>query len=106
MIESSPFRLRGALEAFYGTFYSFPERYDLIRFLGAHDFNFYLYGPKNDRQHRMRWWEPYPQPVLDDFAEAIRLGREVGVDFCYSLSFGVPMNYGSEEDFEIVIAKF
>ena len=69
--DSSPFALRGAMEAFYGSFYTFPQRNDLIRFLGQNGFNFYLYGPKNDRQHRMRWWDPYPDAVLAEFAETI-----------------------------------
>ena len=51
-MSESPFLIRGVLEAFYGTFYTAAERNELIRFLGAHDFNLYVYGPKNDRHHR------------------------------------------------------
>src|SRR5688572_1479837 len=52
--SASPFTLRGAVEGFYGVFYTPPERNDLIRFLGKNGFNLYVYGPKNDRQHRAR----------------------------------------------------
>lgn len=104
-MDGTYFRLRGVIEGFYGTYYTFPERNDLIRFLGQHDFNFYLYGPKNDRQHRMRWWDPYPPAVLDDFARTIRIAEESGVSFCYAISFGVPLNYASPEDFETITAK-
>lgn len=102
----SPFPIRGAIEGFYGTYYTAPERDDLIRFLGKHGFNFYLYGPKNDRQHRMRWWEPYPQRILDDFADSIRIAHTSKVEFCYAISFGVPVDYGSPEQFEQVQRKF
>lgn len=102
---SEPFPLRGVIEGFYGTFYHFPERNDLIRFLGQNDFNFYLYGPKNDRQHRMRWWDPYPAPVLDDFEDTIALARENGLEFCYAISFGVPMQYGLPQDYEVITGK-
>lgn len=102
---TSPFAVRGAIEAFYGAFYTFPERKDLIRFLGRHGFNYYLYGPKNDRQHRMRWWDPYPEAVMDDFGEAIHVATGVGVEFCYAISFGVPMKYASQEDFDLITAK-
>ena len=105
-MEHSPFAVRGVIEGFYGSFYTFPERDDLIRFLGAHGFNFYMYGPKNDRQHRMRWWDPYPPAVLDEFGRSIRTAHEVGVTFAYAISFGVPMNYASREDFEVVTGKF
>ncbi len=104
-MTGSPFPIRGALEAFYGTYYTFPERNDLIRFLGENGFNFFLYGPKNDRQHRVRWWEPYPGEVLDQFAATIELAQACGVTFCYAISFGSPLNYSSAEDFHVVIEK-
>lgn len=101
----SPFTLRGVVEGFYGTFYTFPERNDLIRFLGKQGFNFYMYAPKNDRQHRMRWWDPYPDSVMEEFRETVQLAREVGMDFCYSISFGVPINYAAEAEFTIIQQK-
>src|SRR5918911_1356766 len=104
-MEKSPFSIRGVVEGFYGTFYTFPERNDLIRFLGENGFNFYMYGPKNDRQHRMRWWDPYPPAILGDFAQSIEIAQESGVTFCYAISFGVPMNYASPKDFEIITGK-
>jgi hyaluronoglucosaminidase len=102
----SPFALRGLIEGFYGTFYTFPERDDMIRFLGAHGFNFYAYGPKNDRQHRMRWWDPYPDEVMESFARTIAIAQDEGVRFCFTISFGVPPSYATSEDFEVVTAKF
>jgi hyaluronoglucosaminidase len=102
---TSPFALRGALETFYGSFYTFPQRNELLRFLGRNGFNFYMYGPKNDRQHRARWWEPYPAGVLAEFAESIWIAREAGVRFCYAISFGTPMNYSSIDEFAIVTTK-
>ncbi|HEX6508756.1 MAG TPA: protein O-GlcNAcase [Chloroflexota bacterium] len=106
MLESSPFGVRGAIEGFYGAYYTFPERKDLIRFLGRHGFNFYLYGPKNDRQHRMRWWDPYPFDILEQFGETIHVAEQSGVTFCYAISFGVPMNYASPDDFAVITRKF
>lgn len=102
----SPFATRGVIEGFYGVFYTFPERDDLIRFIGAHDFNLYIYGPKNDRQHRVRWWEPYPAEVMDEFARTVALAREVGVTFCYAIAFGESLTYSSPDDFARLTAKF
>lgn len=104
-MPESPFSLRGVIEGFYGTYYTFPERNDLIRFLGRHGFNFYAYGPKNDRQQRMRWWDPYPPEVMRQFGRTIAVAREVGVDFCYTISFGVPPSYGTAGDFTVVTEK-
>ena len=100
------FPLRGVVEGFYGTFYTQPERIDLIRFLGQQDYNLYLYAPKNDRQHRARWREAYPAKVMDQFAQTVDAARESGVNFCYSVAPGVSISYASEEDFEAITRKF
>ena len=75
---TSPFRVRGVIEGFYGPFYTHPERLSLLEFLGARGFNFYLYAPKNDRQHRARWREPYAEKILAQFSEAVRVARPPG----------------------------
>jgi hyaluronoglucosaminidase len=105
-MPESPFGVRGVIEGFYGTFYSFPERNDMIRFLGTHGFNFYAYGPKNDRQHRMRWWDPYPDEVMDEFSRTIESAQDAGIRFCFTISFGVPPSYATAEDFGVVTSKF
>jgi hyaluronoglucosaminidase len=100
------FEVRGVIEGFYGVFYTPPQRDDLIRFLGDQGFNFYLYGPKNDRQHRARWREPYPEKVMRQFANTVSIARKSGVTFAYSLSPGVSMSYANEADYEAILLKF
>jgi hyaluronoglucosaminidase len=101
-MNRSPFPIRGVIEGFYGPFYTFPERNDLIRFIGQHGYNFYIYGPKNDRQHRSRWWERYPDEIMSQFAQTILLAQEVGVTFCYAIS---PISYVPEQDFARLTTK-
>lgn len=105
-MSQSPFPIRGVIEGFYGLFYSAPERKDLISFMGDHGFNLYIYGPKNDRQHRARWREPYPDFIMEQFAETVAHSRNVGVDFAYSIGSGVSINYACEEDFQLITEKF
>ncbi len=95
----------GLVEGFYGVFYTFPERDDLIRFLGEHGFNFYLYAPKNDRQHRARWREPYPPKIMAQFAQTAAAARQAGIDFCYGISPGVSIRYSADEDFTCLLDK-
>ncbi len=102
----SPFHIRGVVEGFYGVFYTAPEREDLIRFIGQHGYNFYLYGPKNDRQHRARWREPYPAKTIEQFKRTVATAHEVGVTFGFSLSPGVSMCYASDEDFDAITCKY
>lgn len=105
-MDRSPFKVRGVIEGFYGVYYTPPERDDLIRFIGEHGYHLYIYGPKNDRQHRARWREPYPQEVMEQFAETVKTAEKAGVVFCYSIGSGVSMNYASEKDLDCIKKKF
>ncbi len=100
------FPVRGVIEGFYGMFYTAPERNDLISFISNYDYNLYIYGPKNDRQHRARWREPYPDFIMDHFKETIELSKKAGVEFCYAIGSGVSMNYNSNSDLQLVKSKF
>lgn len=101
-MQPSLFPIRGVIEGFYGPFYTFPERNDLIRFMSEHGYNLYVYGPKNDRQHRARWREAYPAEIMDQFAETAALGADSGVQFCYAIS---PLNYDPAVDYGILETK-
>ena len=101
-MQQSPFQIRGVIEAFYGPYYTFPERNDLVRFIGEHGYNLYIYGPKNDRQHRTRWRELYPPEVMDQFAETVKIAAQAGVDFCYAIG---PLTYDPLVDFDILTVK-
>lgn len=104
-MQTSPFPIRGVVEGFYGVFYTVPQRDDLIRFLGRHGFNFYLYGPKNDRHHRARWRTPYPPALLAQFAHSVAEARAAGVTFCYALSPGESFCFAAADDFAALTAK-
>ena len=101
-MQDSPFPVRGVIEGFYGPFYTSLERNDLIQFIGAHGYNLYIYGPKNDRQHRGRWWEHYPSSIMDQFAETVSTAADAGVTFCYAIS---PLEYDPSKDFNRLTAK-
>lgn len=103
--KSSPFAVRGVVEGFYGPPYTFPQRDDLIRWMGGHGYNRFIYGPKNDRQHRTRWREPYPAAVMASFAATVRAADSAGVAFCYAISPSVSICYACPEEFAILTAK-
>lgn len=105
-MHSSPFQVRGVIEGFYGVYYTPPERNELIRFIGENGFHLYIYGPKNDRQHRARWREPYSKVIMEQFSETVKIAEKAGVEFCYSIGSGVSMNYASEKDLDWIKKKF
>ena len=102
---AQPFAIRGALEGFYGTFYTFAQRDDLIRFLGQQGFNLYLYGPKNDRHHRRHWRKPYPVEHMAQFSQTVAVAQKAGLAFAYALSPGATISYHSAEEFALLTNK-
>lgn len=104
-MSQSPFAVRGAIEGFYGTFYTPREREELLRWLGAHSFNCYVYGPKNDRHHRRFWREPYPAQFMEEFARAVVVARAAGVTLVYALSPSAGLVHSGAGDFAALTAK-
>ncbi|MFB5189135.1 beta-N-acetylglucosaminidase domain-containing protein [Alicyclobacillus fastidiosus] len=96
--------VRGVIEGFYGTYYTSPERDDLIRFAGEQGFNAYFYGPKQDRYHRALWRERYPASTIGQFARTVAQAKEIGVDFWYVIS-PTSIAYSSDDDFRCLTAK-
>lgn len=101
----SPFQVRGVIEGFYGVFYTHPQRLSLLEFMSRHGYNHYLYAPKNDRQHRRHWREPYPERLMEQFGEAAGYAERLGIDFCYGLSPGIDICYSSDEEFGAITTK-
>ena len=50
----APIELRGIVEGFYGTPWTFEDRADLIRFSYHNNLNSYIYAPKDDPYHRAK----------------------------------------------------
>jgi hyaluronoglucosaminidase len=102
--RSSPL-LRGVVEGYYGRPWSGDARRDVIRFMGAHGLDTFVYGPKNDPYHRDRWREPYPADALHDFRATVRVARTAKVRFAVAISPGLDVRYASRDDFAALAAK-
>lgn len=97
--DEPSFPIRGVIEGFYGTPWSFEDRMDAVRYLAAHRMNAFMYAPKDDRYHRELWREPYPEDI---FARIAQLKQECDhqmVDFYYCISPGNDLQFRSEKDF-------
>jgi hyaluronoglucosaminidase len=91
--------VRGVIEGFYGRPFTHDERRDLLRFVGAHGMNTYVYAPKNDPLHRDRWREPYPREELARFAELAREASSADVRMLYAIAPGLSYDAADEGDF-------
>lgn len=100
--ESIP--LRGVIEGFYGQPWTHAQRLDLIDFCARHQFNAYIYAPKDDPFHRSKWREPYPDEQLAQLSELIRAANRANVEFVFAVSPGLDLDY-SDGDLEAMIEK-
>ena len=78
--------MKGLVEGFYGRPYSKSQRETLLRYLSGLSESAYLYAPKNDPFHRLRWREGYPGETWDGLASTMSLSRSLGVRFIFGIS--------------------
>jgi len=103
MARTSP--LRGVVEGYYGRPWTAGARQDVIRFLGQHRMNTFVYGPKNDPYHRDRWRELYPSETLAELRATAAVARRAKVRFVYALSPALDVCYACDDDFAALVAK-
>ncbi|WP_306483147.1 beta-N-acetylglucosaminidase domain-containing protein [Anaerococcus sp.] len=99
---------RGLIEGFYGIPRSFEERMSMIGFLSDIDMNQYVYAPKDDPYHNVKWREPYPDEKLAEISELASLSKNKGVDFVWAIHPGqnlIDFNL-YEEEIEKLFAKY
>jgi len=101
---AAPF-MTGVVEGYYGRPWTHEARRDVVRFLGAHGMNAFVYGPKNDPFHRDRWREPYPEAALSELAFTAREARTAKVRFVYALSPALDICYACADDTRAVKRK-
>lgn len=90
-----PFLLAGVVEGYYGPAWSHAERLTVLRFLAEVGLDTYVYGPKDDPFHRLRWREPYPDPT--PITELAQAAEQAGVRFVYAVHpFGIDLSDDAE----------
>lgn len=88
---------RGVVEGFYGTPWSHEARMSIIDFCSDHKLNTYIYGPKNDRYHRARWRQPYPEAEARQLQILVAHAREREVDFVWAVHPGLDIKWNEED---------
>ena len=99
------FAQTGVVEGFYGPPWSHEDRLDVLRFMGQVGLTHYYYAPKDDRYHRERWADPYPEPAFRQLAELATVARESGVVFVYAVSPGGSITYADSADYARLVRK-
>ena len=107
-VSAVPIPLRGVVEGFYGTPWTFADRADIIDFCRQNNLNSYVYAPKDDPYHRNKWREPYPADKLAELKQLVAVAKENDVRFIFAVSPGLDLNYKGDkgnEDFRKLIRK-
>ena len=105
LIICSPIQLRGIVEGFYGTPWTFEDRADLINFCGQQNLNAYIYAPKDDPFHREEWRKPYPDDKIQEIKNLIEIANKNKVRFIFAVSPGLDLQYDGDEDLNTLIIK-
>lgn len=106
VVDVPSFAYRGIVEGYFGIPFSDKDRLDLIEYIGRLKMNTYLYGPKDDHFHRVRWREPYSDSRMTFFVELVDCARSVGVDFGWAAGPGFTVRYSDDRDVDAMISKF
>lgn len=100
------FKYRGIVEGFYGKEWTHSQRISIIKFMGKYNYNLYIYAPKTDPFHRLKWKERYPYEYLKKFEDLIKVSAESGVNFSMALSPGLSITHSSEKDLDTIFMKY
>lgn len=96
----------GVVEGFYGRPWIPAERCELYAWMNdTGTLTTYMYAPKDDLFHRGRWRELYPESEAAALADTIRMTKDAGIRFMYSIAPGLDMAYTSESDRAALLAK-
>ena len=97
--------LKGYLEGYYGKLLSWNDRFMLLEKLSSLNMDFYIYGPKEDPYHRVKWTEPYPEQALNNFKDFHDTALKEGIRTYFSLSPGLSYGKNVKNDLRDLIAK-
>ena len=67
--------------------------------------DFYIYGPKEDPFHRIKWNKDYPLEQMDEFEQLIGLANSNQVKFYFAISPGLSIEASSKRDIELLKKK-
>lgn len=86
--------VRGVVEGFYGRPFDGGRRKLLLRCLSGLEDTMYMYCPKNDPHHRVRWREDYPSADWRLLADDMKKADDLGVGFIFGIS---PWGFRADE---------
>ena len=84
--------LKGYIEGYYGRFFSFADMSAVLDHMGQLNMDVYLYGPKEDRYHRVDWNKAYPTSEEKNLRSFIRQSNKNSIKPIFAISPGLSLN--------------
>ena len=97
--------LKGYIEAYYGRLFTQDERAKVINHMGKLNMDFYLYGPKEDIYHRVRWTKAYPVKEQKTLRHLISQCKKNNIRPIFAISPGLQSSKSSSNSKKNLIAK-
>ena len=104
--EYPSFAVRGIIEGFYGRPWTHEQRLDMVRFIGTHRMNTFVYSPKDDVFSRRRWREDYPDAKMAELAELVEEAGNHGVSVSYGIQPGLSIRYSDPSEADRIVARY
>jgi hypothetical protein len=103
--DAVPIPVAGVIEGFWGPPWSHDDRLAMLDFMGDVGLTDYVYAPKDDPYHRLRWRDPYPPDRLAQLGALVAAADDADVHFHFAISPGVSMAYSDTADYRILRDK-
>ena len=92
--KSKLLNFTGYIEGYYGKLLNWNDRCKIIEKLKSNGMSTYLYAPKEDIYHRLRWRELYPQIIINSFTSFIEFSKIKKVKVVVGIAPGLDFDYG------------
>tara|TARA_B110000014_G_scaffold264485_1_gene266772 strand:+ start:1387 stop:2526 length:1140 start_codon:yes stop_codon:yes gene_type:complete len=99
-------QFKGYIEGYYGKLLSWKDRSTILKSISHLGMNLYIYAPKEDPYHRIKWSTPYPDDALHNFKSFTEEATKLGITPYFCLSPGISFNKGAASDLENLKEKF
>ena len=98
---------RGFVEGYYGIPWSNENRKSLIEFGGDFKMNAYIFAPKDDQYHSLKWRDLYPKEKLAEIKELVDVGIATKNEFIWTIHPFLKdgMDFSTEENYKAELEK-
>ncbi|MBD3422137.1 MAG: hypothetical protein GF398_18650 [Chitinivibrionales bacterium] len=95
----------GYIEGYYAKLLSWQERARIVKTLSGLKLNSYLYAPKEDAFHRVRWQIRYSRAWLRAYRNWIRTSAQAGINIIPAIAPGLSFDYCSTSHYRKLLSK-